>query len=83
MKEQDIDKFVGKKVTITDIDGDTEYGYLYKIVDHYVEQDRLHVPHAVKNGYYLHKFYLKYGGGIDYRKSHIKKIQLVEGKRRG
>ena len=82
MKEQDLDTFVGKKVKVTSFDNDVQFGLLYKIVESYIPDDKFQIPHAIRNGYYLHRYFTAYGGGIDYRRSHIKKIELWDGVRR-
>ena len=73
MKEQELDKFVGKFVKITDFENDVNYGKLYKIKDHIVNRYNEGEIHSINNGYFLEG----YTKNIDYRKSHIKKIEII------
>lgn len=73
MKEQELDKYVGEFVKITDFENDVNFGTLYKIKNHIVSRYNTEEIHSVKDGYFLEC--LK--KNIDYRKSHIKKIEIV------
>lgn len=70
MKEIEIDKYVGKIVTVIDCDGYNYLGKLYKVKDHFIIGRPQMDACAVKNGYYLEtKHY-----NTCFCKSHIKKI---------
>ena len=73
MKEQDLDKYVGEFVKITDFENDINYGKLYKIKDGIVNRNGQKEFHSINNGYFLESYTKR----IDYRKSHIKKIEIV------
>lgn len=73
MKEQDLDKYVGEFVKITDFENDINYGVLYKIKDGIVNRNGQKEFHSFSNGYFLEG----YTKNIDYRKSHIKKIEII------
>ena len=73
MKEQYLDKFVGEFVKITDLENDVNYGKLYKITNSIVNRYGEQEIHAINNGYFLEG----YTKNIDYRKSHIKKIEII------
>ena len=73
MKEEELDKYVGKFVKITDFENETIYGTLYKVKDGVCLIGKLKELCAISNGYLLR-------GRINivYRKSHIKKIEERE-----
>lgn len=73
MREQELDKFVGKLVRVLDFENEENVGFFYKIKDHKTHEHGIENLHSIKTGYYLSRFGRC---GIDYRKSHIKKIQL-------
>lgn len=73
MKEIDIDKYIGKFVKIIDFEKDINYGKLYKIKDGIINRNGQQEFHSINNGYFLES----YTKGIDYRKSHIKKIEIA------
>lgn len=68
MKEQELDKYLGKMVEIVDCDNEVEQGELHKIVD-FIDQTTREM-HSINNGYYL-KIFNKRFAGCDYRKSHM------------
>lgn len=76
MKEQEIDKYIGKVVKVKDFENDEYVGILYKIenhevVDYYLNQ--YYMP--INKGYYLECGPSKLN--LCYRKSHIKKINTM------
>jgi hypothetical protein len=71
MKEQELDRYVGCIVIITDFEKEKNCGLLYKIKDGIVYRNGQKEFHSISNGYFLE------GKNIDYRKSHIKKIEIV------
>ena len=73
MKEQDLDKYVGEFVKITDFENEPFFGTLYKIKDGVVERNGQKEFHSINNGYFLEGW----KSGYDFRKSHIKKIEIV------
>lgn len=75
MKEEQLDKFIGKLVEITDFENDKWTGKLYKIVKSKSDSLYGELFHNVSNGYYLEGTRI---GGIDFRKSHIKKIREIK-----
>lgn len=83
MRKEQLIPFIGKNVKITEWNGQVQYGKLHRIIDRYIPGDNFRIPHAINNGWYLDMYYRTYGGGIDYRSSHIKKIELWDGRRRG
>ena len=73
MKEQDIDKYIGKFVGITDFNNDVNHGILHKIKDGIANTDGRKYFCNINKGYFLEGD-TKY---ICYRKSHIKKIEII------
>ena len=73
MKEQELDKYIGKFVKITDFANDINYGTLYKIKDGIVNRRGQEEFMNISNGYFL-ECWTK---NIIYRKSHIKKIEII------
>lgn len=73
MKEQEIDKYIGKVVKVKDFENDESVGILYKIENHEVVDYRLNQYYMpINKGYYLECGLSKLN--MCYRKSHIKKI---------
>lgn len=75
MKEQEIEKYIGKLVKIKDFENDERVGILYKIENHEVvghSLDQYFVP--INRGYYLD---CPLDKNMVYRKSHIKKINIM------
>lgn len=73
MKEQELDEYIGKFVKITDFENDVNFGTLYKIKDNIVTRYGEQEIHSINNGYFLEGW----KKNTDYRKSHIKKIEIV------
>ena len=73
MKEEQLDKYVGKFVKITDFANCIEFGTLYKIQDGIVNRYGEEFVN-ISNGYFL-ECWTK---NICYRKSHIKKIEIID-----
>lgn len=76
MKEQEIDKYIGKFIKVTDFENSENVGKLYKIVNSRTHRNGCEMLHAINKGYYLETPNGVYAG-IDYRQSHIKKINIV------
>ena len=75
MKEEKIDKYLGKLVVVVDFESEPKRGILYKIENHEVIDHPIgqyFVP--INKGYYL-DCPLDYN--MCYRKSHIKKIYVM------
>lgn len=73
MKEDELDKYLGEFVKIKDFDNNIEFGNLYKIKDGICIRRGQEEYHPINNGYYLECI----NKGVCYRKSHIKKIEIV------
>ena len=79
MKEQELDKFVNQYVKVTDFENDEFIGRLHKILDSKTYERGFEVFHAIKNGYHLERIGKN---AIDFRKSYIKKIEIIKGENR-
>lgn len=75
MKEQELDKYIGKYVTLIDFTNTVEKGILYKIVNGKFTRNNKEKYTPINNGYFLDR---NFNGGICYRKSHIKKIKELK-----
>lgn len=76
MKEEKLDKYLGKLVKVKDFDNEEKVGYLYKIENYEVVNHKLDHYYAPMNkGYYLDCPFDVYN--VCYRKSHIKKINIM------
>lgn len=74
MKEEEIDKFLGKDVEITFTNNQKHKGYLCRIVNSKTSTKGYEELHAINKGYAILR---TNGSWLDFRKSHIKKIIAV------
>lgn len=75
MKEEELDKYLGKLVKVKDFEGEEKIGYFYKIENHEVAEHpvgQYFVP--INKGYFLD---CPLDMNMCYRKSHIKKINIM------
>ena len=73
MKEQELDKYVGKFVRITDFENEKYNGCLYKIINGKFKVNGIEQLACMNKGYILDRGYCYH----NYRKSHIKKIEVI------
>ena len=75
MKEQELDKYLGKYIELVDFTNEKQIGILHKIIDNKININHREEFMPIKNGYCLER---ELDSNICYRKSHIKKISVLD-----